>query len=62
MGVLAVRTGVRWRSPLPDGAHDPDRVPGFPDVPSVVAAAVALAVVLAVGARLSGQASFLAPA
>ncbi|HET7900273.1 MAG TPA: aminotransferase class V-fold PLP-dependent enzyme [Candidatus Nanopelagicales bacterium] len=42
VGVLAVRTGVRWRSPLPDGARAPDVVPGFPDVPSVVAAAVAL--------------------
>jgi cysteine desulfurase len=42
VGVLAVRTGVRWRSPLPDGADPADRVPGFPDVPSVVAAAVAL--------------------
>jgi cysteine desulfurase len=42
VGVLAVRTGVRWRSPLPDGARDPDRVPGFPDVPAAVAAAVAL--------------------
>lgn len=42
VGVLAVRTGVRWRSPLPDGAGSGEVVPGFPDVPSVVAAAVAL--------------------
>ncbi len=42
VGVLAVRTGVRWRSPLPDGATGGEIVPGFPDVPSVVAAAVAL--------------------
>ncbi|MFN8158126.1 MAG: aminotransferase class V-fold PLP-dependent enzyme [Candidatus Nanopelagicales bacterium] len=57
VGVLAVRTGVRWRSPLPDGAREPDRVPGFPDVPSVVAAAVALEAVeaerVAESARLS---------
>ena len=42
VGVLAVRTGVRWRSPVPDGASGTDVVPGFPDVPSAVAAAVAL--------------------
>ena len=41
VGVLAVRTGTRWRSPLPDDER-PDRFPGVPDVPSVVAAAVAL--------------------
>ena len=40
-GVLAVRTGVRWRSPGPE--HDgPERVPGAADVPAALAAAVAL--------------------
>lgn len=42
VGVLAVRTGVRWRSPSPEGALEHGRVPGFVDVPSVVAAAAAL--------------------
>ena len=58
VGVLAVRTGVRWRTPLPEGAHAPDRVPGFVDVPAIVAAAVALeeaeAERRAEAARLSG--------
>jgi cysteine desulfurase len=39
LGVLAVRTGVRWRSPWPD---DDGRSPGALDLPSVLAAAVAL--------------------
>ena len=42
VGVLAVRTGVRWRSPSPEGALEHGRVPGFVDVPAVVAAAAAL--------------------
>ena len=48
VGVLAVRTGVRWRSPLPadDRTSDP-RVPGFEDVAGAVAAAAALEAVTA---------------
>jgi cysteine desulfurase len=48
VGVLAVRTGVRWRSPLPadDRTTDP-RVPGFEDVAGAVAAAAALEAVTA---------------
>jgi cysteine desulfurase len=42
VGVLAVRTGVRWRSTAPEGALEQGRVPGFVDVPAVVAAAAAL--------------------
>jgi len=42
VGVLAVRTGVRWRSTSPEGALEHGRVPGFVDVPAVVAAAAAL--------------------
>jgi len=42
VGVLAVRTGVRWRSTSPEGALEQGRVPGFVDVPAVVAAAAAL--------------------
>jgi cysteine desulfurase len=41
IGVLAVRKGTRWRSPLPDGAHDRG-VPGYPNVPAALAAAAAL--------------------
>ena len=43
MGVLAVRTGTRWRSPWPadDRSSDP-RVPGFENVAGAVAAAAAL--------------------
>jgi cysteine desulfurase len=42
VGVLAVRTGVRWRSTGPEAAQEHGRVPGFVDVPAVVAAAAAL--------------------
>lgn len=42
VGVLAVRTGVRWRSPYPDDERESGRVPGFPAVPLAVAAAAAL--------------------
>ncbi len=45
IGVLAVRKGTRWRSPLQDGApHDREggRVPGYPNVPAALAAATAL--------------------
>jgi cysteine desulfurase len=40
VGVLAVRSGVRWRSPLP--TDEAGRRAGFPDVPAIVAAATAL--------------------
>ncbi|RFS85443.1 aminotransferase class V-fold PLP-dependent enzyme [Actinomadura spongiicola] len=42
VGVLAVRKGTRWRSPLPDDERERRRVPGFENVPGVVAAAAAL--------------------
>ena len=41
IGVLAVRKGTRWRSPLQDGAQG-GRVPGYPNVPAALAAASAL--------------------
>ena len=48
VGVLAVRTGVRWRSPWPADERSSDpRVPGFEDVAGVVAAAAALGAVTA---------------
>jgi cysteine desulfurase len=42
VGVLAVRKGVRWRSPLPDDEREGRRVPGFENVPAIAAAAAAL--------------------
>jgi cysteine desulfurase len=42
IGVLAVRHGVRWRSPLPNDERGSGRVPGFEDVPAALAAAAAL--------------------
>ncbi|SDI57128.1 cysteine desulfurase [Sinosporangium album] len=42
VGVLAVRKGTRWRSPLPEDEREARRVPGFENVPAVVAAAAAL--------------------
>lgn len=42
VGLLAVRSGTRWRSPLPSDGREHGRVPGFTAIPSIVAAAVAL--------------------
>jgi cysteine desulfurase len=42
VGVLAVRKGTRWRSPLPADEREARRVPGFENVPAIVAAAAAL--------------------
>jgi cysteine desulfurase len=42
VGVLAVRTGVRWRSPAPADEREFGRVPGLPNVAAIAAAAVAL--------------------
>ncbi|GGV04945.1 aminotransferase [Actinomadura cremea] len=42
VGVLAIRKGTRWRSPLPDDEREGRRVPGFENVPAAVAAAAAL--------------------
>jgi cysteine desulfurase len=42
MGVLAVRTGVRWTSPYPADDREGGRVPGVPNVAAIVAAAAAL--------------------
>jgi len=43
VGILAVRTGTRWRSPLPEDERQSGRVPGFENVPAVLAAVAALA-------------------
>ncbi|WP_104815748.1 cysteine desulfurase/sulfurtransferase TusA family protein [Kitasatospora sp. MMS16-BH015] len=42
VGVLAVRKGVRYASPLPADEREAGRVPGFVNVPAVVAAAASL--------------------
>jgi cysteine desulfurase len=47
LGVLAVRTGIRWRSPYPEDERESGRIPGVPDLPSAVAAAASLRAVLA---------------
>lgn len=41
VGILVVRKGTRWRAPGPVDDRD-ERVPGFTDVPSVLATAAAL--------------------
>ena len=46
VGVLVVRTGVRWRSPAPSDERENGRVPGVPNVPAIVAAAASLRAVL----------------
>ncbi len=42
IGVLAVRKGTRWRSPLPEDDREGRRVPGYPNVPAALAAAAGL--------------------
>ncbi|HSP37856.1 MAG TPA: cysteine desulfurase family protein [Frankiaceae bacterium] len=42
VGLLVVRTGTRWRSPSPTDERGAGRVPGFENVPSIVATAAAL--------------------
>jgi cysteine desulfurase len=42
VGVLAIRKGIRWREPLPADDRENHRVPGFPNVPGVLAATAAL--------------------
>jgi cysteine desulfurase len=47
VGVLAVRTGVRWTSPWPVDEREAGRAPGVPNVAAVVAAGAALRAVVA---------------
>jgi cysteine desulfurase len=42
VGVLAIRRGTRWRSPMPEDERGSGRAPGFENVPGAVAAAAAL--------------------
>ncbi|MEZ0093686.1 cysteine desulfurase/sulfurtransferase TusA family protein [Streptacidiphilus sp. EB129] len=53
VGVLAVRKGVRYRSPLPADDRESGRVPGYVNVPAVIAAAVALRAVRQQAAELN---------
>ncbi|MBD0292289.1 MAG: aminotransferase class V-fold PLP-dependent enzyme [Jiangellaceae bacterium] len=53
VGVLAVRRGVRWRSPLPPDERGFGAVPGFENVPAALAAAAALQVRSAEAATLA---------
>ncbi len=47
VGVLVTRRAARWRSPLPGGGWPAGVVPGYANVPGIVAAAAALAAVSA---------------
>src|SRR5215469_5060280 len=42
VGALAVRRTTRWREPLPADDREGRRVPGFPNVPEILAAAASL--------------------
>ncbi|MDQ1748111.1 MAG: cysteine desulfurase [Frankiaceae bacterium] len=55
VGVLAVRTGTRWRSVLPDDEAEAGRFPGGVPVPLAVAAAAALEAVEAERAAESAR-------
>lgn len=57
VGVLVVRKGTRWRSPLPYDEREDRKVPGFENIPGVLAAAAALAARLP---RLDTEAARLA--
>jgi cysteine desulfurase len=43
VGLLIVRKGTRWRQPFPADDREHHRVPGFPNVPEVLAAAASFA-------------------
>ncbi|MFI6319414.1 cysteine desulfurase family protein [Nonomuraea sp. NPDC050556] len=59
VGVLAVRKGTRFRSPLPEDERERRRVPGFENVPSIVAAAAALRAMRAEAAQENARLSAL---
>ncbi|ACZ85635.1 cysteine desulfurase family protein [Streptosporangium roseum] len=59
VGVLAVRKGTRWRTPLPEDDRERRRVPGFENVPAIVAAAAALRAMAAESAQESARLSAL---
>jgi cysteine desulfurase len=55
VGLLAVRTGVRWRAPWPTDDYEAHRIPGAPNVPAIVAAAAALRAVRAEQDETAGR-------
>ncbi|WP_235030297.1 cysteine desulfurase family protein [Nonomuraea solani] len=59
VGVLAVRKGTRFRSFLPEDERERRRVPGFENVPSIVAAAAALRAMAAEAAQEQARLSAL---
>ncbi|GGO73162.1 cysteine desulfurase family protein [Nonomuraea cavernae] len=59
VGVLAVRKGTRFRSFLPEDERERRRVPGFENVPGIVAAAAALRAMTAEAAQECSRLSAL---
>jgi len=59
VGVLVVRKGTRWRTPLPEDDRERRRVPGFENVPAIVAAAAALRAMVTESAVESARLSAL---
>ncbi|MGN9780002.1 cysteine desulfurase family protein [Nonomuraea sp. ZG12] len=59
VGVLAVRKGTRFRSFLPEDERERRRVPGFENVPGIVAAAAALRAMTAEAAQERSRLSAL---
>lgn len=59
VGILVVRRGTRWRSPLPEDEHEDGRVPGMVALPGVLAAASALEAVAGEAAAESARLSAL---
>jgi cysteine desulfurase len=55
VGVLVVRRGTRYRSPLPEDQRGAGLVPGFEDVPGALAAAAALQARLGEAESLAGR-------
>jgi len=54
VGVLAVRRTARWREPFPPDDREGRRVPGFPNVPEILAAAASLTAVSGERAAVDG--------
>jgi len=54
VGVLAVRRATRWREPFPADDREGRRVPGFPNVPEILAAAASLSAMGRERAALDG--------
>ena len=63
IGILVVRTGTRWRSPLPEDEHESGRTPGPVPLPLVIAAAAAVQArssdMAAIGKRQAEQTALL---